>query len=204
MKRFILTVAMLLTALAFVGCGKKTTMESAKANLDSAFECDMKMVYEDTEFGGRLKRIESGVWEASFTSPDSLDGLVLSFSGNDASASYKGLSFTVPKKALPVKSILTNLMTAVDTLAEGDELSGHEEDGMMKITGENETGEYVLDIDMKTGFISLFEMKNLGVTMSFENAVTGTADYKLGETAAESFTTEPCEPVTEIVTTIAS
>ena len=91
------------------------------------------------------------------------------FSGNDVTASYKGLSFTVPKKALPVKSILTNFITTVDTLAAAPELQGSEKDGVMTVTGETESGTYTLTMDTKSGLLNSFSMKNIPVQINFEN-----------------------------------
>lgn len=174
MKRFLI-VLMMMTAIMLTSCTGKTTMKSAESDLGSPFECDMKMIFEDSEFGGKIRKTDAGIWEADFTSPDTLDGVVLSFNGNDVTASYKGLSFTVPKKALPVKSVLLNFISAAESIAASEETEGTENDGIMLIKGENESGEYTLGLDAKTGDLCSFEMKNFGVKMKFENfTVTGT------------------------------
>lgn len=185
MKRLVISVCMLFTVLLMTGCGSKTKMESAKANLDSAFECDMKIFYDDSEFDGKLTRMGMGEWETCFTAPDSLDGVMLSFSGKDVTASYKGLSFTVPKKALPIKSILTNLMNVVDELAAAGELECTGKNGVMVSKGETEGGEYELSIDAETGCISGFEMKNVGVKMEFENVEINAGSHMIGNAVSE-------------------
>lgn len=169
MKRLFLLMVLAISVFMFTGCSERKTLDSARSSLNSAFECDMKMNYDNSEFDARLKRIEPGVWETEFTSPDTLAGVKLMFSGNDVTASYKGLSFTVPKKALPVKSILTNFITTVDTLAAAPELQGSEKDGVMTVTGETESGTYTLTMDTKSGLLNSFSMKNIPVQINFEN-----------------------------------
>lgn len=197
MKRFLI-VLMMMTAILFTSCASRTTMESAEADLGSPFECDMKMIFEDNEFGGKLRKIDTGIWEADFTSPDTLEGVLLSINGNDVTASYKGLSFTVPKKALPVKSVLLNFISAVDKIAESEETEGTENDGIMLIDGENESGEYTLGLDMKTGDLCSFEMKNFGVKMEFENFTVKEAPAQIGEAVSDASEQSDAQPETEV------
>lgn len=171
MKRLLLTLLTSIICVAATGCGQKSSLESTTQYLSSPFVCDMKMIYDDSEFDGVIERYDTGNWNVLFSAPPSLDGVTLSFSGNDISASYKGLDFTVPKKAIPIKSILGNFIEVVDSAAENGETEGKSENGMLTVEGETEGGDYSLIIDEKTGFIDSFEMKNTGVKIKFENMV---------------------------------
>ena len=193
MKRFF-TAMVLSAAFLLTSCASKATMESTESIVNSPFECDMKMIFEDQEFGGKLRKTDIGVYEADFTSPDTLEGVILSFNGNDVTASYKGLSFTVPKKALPVKSALLNFFSVVDNLAQSDKIEGTEKDGVIFINGENESGEYSLECDSKECDIDSFKMKNFGVRMEFENFTPVENKENVGEAVSEA----PAE-VTETV-----
>ncbi len=171
MKRLLFLIIALVTAAVFSGCGGKHTVKDVKSGLDSSFECDMDIVYDDSEFAGKLLRKQSGEWEAEFTMPDTIAGVKLSFVNRDVTASYKGLTFTVPKSALPVKSILVNLINVVDELASSDELECTSKDGMLIVRGEIDQGKYVLNIDEKTYQIVSFDMENSDVHMEFKNVV---------------------------------
>ncbi len=194
MKRLFVFMFTVIIITVFTGCNGKTPVKNAKANLNSSFECNMKIVYDDSEFGGKLKRMGQGVWEADFNSPETLSGVKLSFLNGDVTASYKGLSFTVPKSALPLKSMLNNLMTVVDELAVLDELECTVKDGMMIVEGDVEQGPYTLKIDEKTGWISEFEMKNVKMKMTFSDmAITNTelpASQLTSDSAVTSISSE--------------
>ena len=57
MKRLFVFMFTVIIITVFTGCNGKTPVKNAKANLNSSFECNMKIVYDDTEFGGKLKRM---------------------------------------------------------------------------------------------------------------------------------------------------
>ncbi|NLT08697.1 MAG: hypothetical protein GXY08_04260, partial [Ruminococcus sp.] len=101
-----------------------------------------------------------------FSSPNSLSGIKLEFSEGNTKASYKGLSFSVPQSAVPVRAMILNLMKAVDENASAEELSGDEKDGLLVISGKLDGGSYTLTVD-KEGRLSGFEMPNNDLKMSF-------------------------------------
>ena len=107
---------------------------------------------------------------------------MLSFSEGNVTASYKGLNFSVPQSALPVKAMMLNLITAADDLAKNEELSGSEKDGMIEISGSLDGGEYTLTVDKK-GNIASFSMPGSKLKMNFSDVQPIT-----GETPAESTT----------------
>lgn len=169
MKRFSLFLSLVLSAAVLSGCGAGTEVRDISGELDSAFCCDMNMVYENTEFEGKITRYEAGRWEAEFTSPDTVSGVKLSFSGKDVTASYKGLAFTVPKSALPVRSLLLNLIDTVDKAAAEQQTECASEDGCLVIEGDADQGRYKLCLDQKNCDLVSFSMDNLKMKMNFEN-----------------------------------
>lgn len=101
-----------------------------------------------------------------FSSPNTLAGVLLSYRDDNVEASYKGLSFSVPKSALPLKAIISSLIDVVDTTAELPEISGEEKDGEILVEGELEQGKYTLKMD-KTGVLIGFSMSNLNLEIIF-------------------------------------
>jgi len=123
-----------------------------------------------------VKRFGDGVWSAEFKSPNTLSGVTLSFEAGNAEASYKGLSFSVPRSALPVKAMMLNLMDAVDTAAKLTELKGEEKDGMLLISGSLEGGDYTVTVD-ENGQLAAFSMPNNQLSMTFrEVTLISTSD----------------------------
>ena len=118
MKRLITFAAALLMAACLAACSAAGGAKTNKPNgLDSSFQAAVGVILEDLNAEGTIKRFGNGMWEVEFTSPNSLSGVKLSFSEGNVTASYKGLNFSVPQSALPVKAMMLNLISAVDELA---------------------------------------------------------------------------------------
>lgn len=191
MKRLIAFAVTIITAFCLCACSVAVTDNSTKPNgLASRFQAAVSVTIDNLNAEGRIKRFGDGMWEIEFDSPNTLSGVALSFSEGNVSASYKGLNFSVPQSALPVKAMMLNLITAVDDLAKNDELSGTEEDGMLKISGSLDGGDYTLTVD-SSGNIASFEMPNNKLKVTFTDVTPlseeadGTASGE-AETSAES------------------
>ena len=166
MKRLITFTITILTVLCLTACSMPMQNKTTRKNgLNTAFTSDVKINLDRLEADGIVKRFGDGMWEVEFSSPNSLSGVKLSFSEGNVEASYKGLSFSVPQSALPVKAMMLNLIKVVDDYARLDELKGEEKDGMLEVSGKLDGGEYVLIVD-KDGILSRFEMPNNKLTMT--------------------------------------
>lgn len=203
MKRLVTFAVTVLTALCMFSCsaagGDKTT---APNGLNSRFQTAATIVLDELTAEGTVKRFGDGAWEVEFSSPNTLSGVKLSFSEGSVSASYKGLNFSVPQSALPVKAMMLNLMTAVDDLAKRDELTGSSEDGKTVISGTLDGGDYTLTVD-KSGNISSFEMPNNKLKITFAE-VTAIAEENTAVTgtAATTVSTEQTVTTTTVQTAV--
>ncbi|MBE6862034.1 MAG: hypothetical protein E7497_03920 [Ruminococcus sp.] len=198
MKRLIAFAVTILTAAFMTACSVTGKNEGTKPNgLGSTFQAAVSVTIGDLDASGTIKRFGDGMWEIEFDSPNTLSGVKLAFGEDGVEASYKGLSFSVPQTALPVKAMMLNLISAVDSLAKNEELSGTEKDGMLEIEGKLEGGEYVLTVD-KDGKMVSFAMPNndLMITFTEVTEITGT------QTDTQSSTENTSEvQTTEAVTT---
>ena len=159
--------AVCLTACAVTGGGSS----SRRNGLGCAFSSAVSITIDRLEAGGEVKRFGDGVWEIEFSEPNTLSGVKLEFSEGNVIASYKGLSFSVPRSAIPVKAMMLNLMKAVDDNAAAAELTGEENDGLLSIKGSLDGGDYVLTVD-ENGILSTFEMPNNKLKMRFTELKT--------------------------------
>lgn len=183
MKRiftFVLTAAaaVCLTACTLSGDGSV----SRRNGLGMGFSAQAGITVDRLEAEGNVKRYGEGLWEIEFSAPNTLSGVKLEFSEGSVLASYKGLSFSVPQSAVPVKAMMLNLIKAVDDNAKAEELTGEESDGLLRVKGSLDGGEYMLTVD-ENGLLSAFEMPNNKLTMRF-------TDMKTVETAAEKIPEE--------------
>ena len=167
------------------------TTQSRQNNLNSAFSSTVTLTLDKLTAEGTLKRYGDSEWEIEFESPNTLSGVNLAFNQGNVNASYKGLSFSVPKSALPVKAMLINLIDAVDTNAHSEELKGSENEGMLEISGTLEGGDYILTID-GSGNVSSFNMPNNLFEINFSE-VTQIAGTPAPATESQEEPTVPAE-----------
>ena len=195
MKRFIASVTLGISIISMVSCSTpmKKADSSHKNTLNTPFETNVSISLERLEADGGIKRLGDGMWSVEFESPNTLSGIKLDFFNGDVKASYKGLEFSVPQSAIPVKAMMLNLIRAVDENAKADVLSGEEKGEKFAVNGSLEGGDYTLTLD-KNGLPLCFEMPNNKLKIDFsELKVTN-------ETQIQEDTTL-CETTTEIVTT---
>lgn len=183
MKRLIAFAAAFFTSVCLAACSVPVKEKAESPNgLNSSFSSSVSVALDEMNAEGTVKRFGNGMWEVEFSSPNTLSGVMLSFSEGNVTASYKGLNFSVPQSALPVKAMMLNLITAADDIAENEELSGSEKDGMIEISGSLDGGEYTLTVD-KNGNIASFSMPGSKLKMTFSDVQPIT-----GEAPAESTT----------------
>ena len=199
MKRLLTFTLTMLTLLCLTACSMPLkSVTSRKNGLNCAFQAKANITLDKLQAEGTVKRLGTGVWEIEFSAPDSLSGVKLEFSEGNTKASYKGLSFSVPQSAVPVKAMLLNLMKAVDENAANEELKGDEKDDLLEVSGKLEVGEYILIID-KEGKLSGFEMPNNSLKMSFTEltVINGeTADTTQPVTTEQAAVTETASVTT--------
>lgn len=206
MKRLITLFAVMITAVCcLVSCSVplKTT-SSRKNGLNCAFSSKVSVTLDKLQAEGTLNRFGDGMWDVEFTSPNSLSGVKLSFGEGNVTASYKGLSFSVPQSALPVKAMMLNLIKAVDDNARLSELKGEEKDDTLEISGKLDGGEYSIIVD-KDGRLVGFNMPGNNLKIVFTDmTVTGEAPTVTSPTSTDLTTTSDTTSTTEAVSTQAA
>lgn len=169
MKRLIMTLTAVTGFVIFTACENPVSSSvSTEQKLDGCFSADMTLELDDFTAEGILTRYDAGIWSVCFDSPSEVSGLQLDFSGDNAEASYKGLSFSVPQAALPSKALLTELIKAVDSVAETESISGNKKDGLIEIEGEIDGEKYILNLN-SDGSLAEFRMDNMGGCITFSN-----------------------------------
>ena len=165
MKKVVVLLVSFVMMIGLCACGSKNNVKF-EPKLNKAFTVSAQIKYDDQEYQASIKRLGKANWDVEFSSPNTLAGVLLSYRDDNVEASYKGLSFSVPKSALPLKAIILSLIDVVDTTAELPEISGEEKDGEILVEGELEQGKYTLKMD-KTGVLIGFSMSNLNLEIIF-------------------------------------
>lgn len=128
------------------GCSMPQEKAPFQPKLAESYESDALLEYGEGQSASlHLTRCGNALWEASFTDPPALAGVILTFDGNQVSASYKGLEFSVPKSALPAKNMLATVTETLDAAQASGTLScSEQEDGSFLAEGECTGGSYTL------------------------------------------------------------
>ncbi len=187
MKKIIPVFLTIILAISLCACSGGGDKVKFTPNLSSPFTVNAVIEYDDTTSEAVFRKYGNANWDIEFSSPNTLAGVVLSYRDDNVEASYKGLSFSVPKSALPVKSIISAFIEVVDTLSQQTEIDAVEDEGLMEIEGELSQGKYTLKLD-KNGGLAEFDMPNLDVDIDFTSFVS---DPSVSEPTTE--------PVTETI-----
>lgn len=195
MKRLVSFAVILLMTLTIFACSSPIKSETSRKNgLNCSFESSVNITIDNLDAEAVLKRFGEGLWDIEFSSPNTLSGVKLEFDSGNVSASYKGLDFSVPQSALPVKSLMLNLIEVIDSNARLEELKGTENDNILELNGSLDAGEYVLSVG-KDGKPVSFEMENNNFKIIFsdfkelEFSAETTTETIINESSSESITT---------------
>lgn len=190
MKKIIpvfMSFIMIVSMCACSGGGKSVAFTH---KINEPFVAMAQIQYGDQEAEASFRRYGKANWDVEFSAPNTLAGVILSYRDDKVDASYKGLSFSVPKTALPVKSIISVFIEVADSIAETDEINAVEKDGVMEIEGEIQQGKYTLKLD-KNGGLSEFSMPNLDLKITFSDFHCDSSD--MSEPSQPMQPTEPSE-----------
>ena len=187
----ILRARNVLFALPFcllTGCAGANAQTEFQPTLDPAYTVQAQMDYADGQQAVlALTRCADGTWDMTFAEPPALAGVVLTLDGNAVSASYKGLSFTVPKSAIGAKTMLLYVTDVLDSAAVSDQLiCTQQEDGTWQNIGECEGGSYTLGFS-SDGKLASFALPAQPLTVTFSDYVCiGTEQTAAAETTTSA------------------
>ena len=177
----------LIISMCACSSGGKNVKFSPKLN--EPFVVTAKIQYGDQESDASFRKYSKANWDIDFSSPNTLSGVILSYRDDKVDASYKGLSFSVPKTALPIKSIISTFIDVADSTADLPEIEATEKEGLMIIEGETQQGKYTLKLD-NSGGLSEFSMPNLELKIVFTDFHVDSSDIPESTQAETAETTQ--------------
>lgn len=168
MKRTFMGLVSVTCLFLCTACGGGGSSAKAEQRLDEGFAASFVMEIDGLTAEGTVTKYAPELWSAAFDSPSEVAGVVLDFAGDDVTASYKGLAFSVPQAAMPSKALLLRFIEAVDEIADEDDVSGKEKDGLVEYEGELDGEPYYLYLN-SDGSPAEFRMENMGGFITFTN-----------------------------------
>ena len=168
MKRTVFSLALVTCMFFCTACGGGGGSAKAEQKLDEGFSAGFTMEMDGVTAEGMITRYDNGIWSAAFDSPSEVSGVILDFTGDDVTASYKGLAFSVPQAAMPSKALLLRLIDAVDEIAGEESIHGEKNDGLIEYKGELEGEPFYLYLN-SDGSLAEFRMENMGGYITFRD-----------------------------------
>ena len=202
MKRFVCAALFCVISCTATACGKTGDAGTVSVNLAEPFSMEAEFTCGDLTGAAGISHGGTEVWDATFTAPDSLAGVTLSYLDGNVTASYKGLTFSVPQSAVPVKASLGQLFTVLEQAGKDGSLDCIKKDGFCVIEGSLDAGTYTLTLE-ENGAPAAFSMPNLKLEMSFQNFASGSGNTGTGTTAPTTETTAAASSTDQKATTVA-
>ncbi len=128
------------TAVLLCGCGGE---KSAGVKPELSFTADFTAEYRGLGLKGSLTSLRQGVCSMRFSSPDTLDGLGISFKNGEASLRRGGAEATADEGYLPCNAFPSLLEELLRAAATGDAVKAEDNSYTYNITA----GESVLETD---------------------------------------------------------
>lgn len=152
MKKYICGLICIVMAFCLCSCEKKASSHS----LDNLYTVNAHAQQEDFECEMSLTRLGNNAWDITFTSPDSIKDMNITYEDGNAKISYMGLETTIAKEQMKFTSSCDCITTALDNFAKGKEIEFTKDKNQIFAKGKAGENEYKLIFDNKSkGLVGL-------------------------------------------------
>lgn len=196
MKRIVYSALIGAATLGLTACGSGGTDGTVAVSLSEPYSMTAEFTCGDLIGTAGLSYLGDEAWEAEFSAPDSLAGVKLAYLDGTVTASYKGLTFSVPQSAIPVKTSLGQLFDVLEDATNDGMVECKIKDDTCVIEDSVDAGEFTLTLD-KNGTPLSFVMPNQSLEMTFTDFSTGAQQTTVsGDTTAAATETTVSESET--------
>lgn len=157
---------MLGLSAALGACSRTPTEKTARQPVVTGFSCDMAGTYRDTEVAGQITRTSAGTLTVTLSKPAGLDGMELTWDGQDVVMNMLGLSVTVDPATIPESALGRSVLEALDAGMRG---GGKLTERGMCVEGTTESGSFALYADPDTGALTALSVPSLPLELTFTN-----------------------------------
>ena len=142
-RGFLIPILLVMSILLCTGC-KDGGLLVKSPDMNVPFQSDVKVQAKELEFEGTVKRYGTGMWSMTVTSPETLEGLTLTYNDEGVTAELDGLTLEIAAEDLGSGAVFAQIFRAVDSAASAGTLSCTETEDGKVFTGEFSGGTYSL------------------------------------------------------------
>lgn len=164
-KFFGYILAIVLLILPVSGCAESG--ENPVAQIPEKFESDFSADYGRLKLNGHISKLETGIYEITITSPESIRGLKFSYLGGKISADFGGIGFKAECGNLLPSGFIAEISNLLDTAGKANLTSVTKTDGYNKICALSQgDNSYILQ-EQSSGSIVSLTIENADISMNF-------------------------------------
>lgn len=161
MKKYICGLICIVMAICACGCEKK----ASSLSLANLYSVTAHAQQEDFECAMSLARLGNNAWDVSFTSPDSIKDMNITYEDGNAKITYMELETTVSKEQIKFSSSCEFITLVLDDFSKGKEIEFTKDSNNFFAKGKVDDEEYKLIFD-KSKTLTGLQSKDLEVEFS--------------------------------------
>ena len=148
MRKYLTSAALLISAAClFSSCKPEFTVR--KPDIGGLYSCTADVLWGEADAEITLKRLGNGDWDVTFSSPDTLEGLSVSFRDGDTHCEMNGISADMKKDDIPDGSLFELICGTLDEAAMNTS-SLQESENELILKGRTDCGAYELVFEPET------------------------------------------------------
>ncbi len=149
-----------------VSCGKKEEIpQSLQTNIP--FTCTAEISYDTLTIEAKLTYRNAASATLEVLSPDSLEGLVFEYDGENTTAKYKGLGFSLSELGSSLPSAARLIFSSLSSAA--SEKNTEDAGEQFTVSGRLDSAPYRLYFNKKSGYLEKFSCPSLKFTAKFKD-----------------------------------
>ena len=162
MKKLFCGLICIVLTVSLYGCEKK----ASSLSLDNLYSVNAIAEENDFESEMSLTRLGNDAWDVTFTSPDTIKDMNITYEGENTKITYMGLETTVPKQQLEYTSSCQCITSVLDNFAKGKDIEFTKDGDKTFAKGKIGEDEYKLIFESKSKSLIGLECDDLEVTFS--------------------------------------
>lgn len=128
-------IAVILTAALLCACSDKSGNPSKPRAVDENFSANAKITQGDLKCEATFKRGGNDTWECTFSSPDSIKGMIVTLSSDTCKIDYAKLTYQLERSKVPQASMISLVTKSLDSVILQNDLNCTEKDGTVTEKG---------------------------------------------------------------------
>lgn len=175
MKHPRLWPVLLALVVLLTGCNPRSSSKVETPHV-TGFSCSAAGTYREEAVAGTLTRSAAGLLTVTLSEPSSLDGLTMTWNGENVKLRMLGIEWSISPDAIPQAALGVRILQSLDAVVHGEGEGERTADGRLRTTGTAGDAAFTLYSDPATGALLSLEVPSEELTLTFSDFRPLTAD----------------------------